>query len=155
MALFIKLRKEKTMSKKIKKGGAGTMAQKAEEKRKQEQDELQKQQDLEPEEVDDEETSQGDDSAKDQDDEEEKTPFIQKARDLAVKVLKILIKWVLKPLAIAIVVFASMISLIVNLGGKDQQQDEGDNTGSDDPGEEDAPEEEFEDDSDSDEDEEE
>lgn len=144
---------KKVTIKEAKKGGAGTMAQTAEEKRKQEQDELQKQQqDLDPEEVDDEETSQGDDdSAKDQEDEEEKTPFIQRVRDLAVKVLKILIKWVLKPLAIAIVVFASMISLIVNLGGKVQQQDEGDNTDSDDPGEEDAPEEEFEDDSDSDE----
>ena len=145
---------KKVTIKEAKKGGAGTMAQTAEEKRKQEQDELQKQQQdqVDPEEVDDEETSQGDnESAKDQDDEEEKTPFIQRVRDLAVKVLKILIKWVLKPLAIAIVVFASMISLIVNLGGKDQQQDEGDNTDSDDPGEEDAPEEEFEDDSDSDE----
>ena len=131
------------MSNKNKKGGQ-SMAQTAEEKRvKQEQDELQKQQDqiVDPDENLDDETSQGEDE---QDDEEEKAPLIQRIKAGMLKAIKILIKWVIKPLAIAIVVFASMISLIVNLGpGKDQQDEGGDTDSS--PDEEDAPEEEFDD----------
>lgn len=139
-------RAKKVTVKEAKKGGAGTMAQTAEKKRvEQEQDELQKQQDqnVDPDENLDDETSQGED---DQDDEEEKTPLIQRIKAGAIKVLKILVKWVLRPLAIAIVVFASMISLIVNLGHSSDQQDEGGDTDSDpDHSEDDAPEEEFDD----------
>lgn len=134
---------KKVTIKEAKKGGQ-SMAQEAEKKREQEQDELQKQQDLTEKtgEVDNEETSQGNDE---QDDEEEKTPLIQRIKAGIFKGLKIFVKWVLRPLAIAIVVFASMISLIVNLGHSSDEQDEGSDTDSD-PGEEDAPEEEFEDD---------
>ena len=122
------------------------MVENAEKKRvEQEQDELQKQQQdqVEPEEVDDEDTSQDEDDNKDQD-EGGKTPLIQRIKIGALKVLKILIKWVIKPLAIAIVVFASAISLIVNLGGP-SDADKSSEEPTTDPGEDDIPEEEFDD----------